>query len=98
MNRFVWDLRYPPPLTLPYGYYGALLGYTVYTLADHAVPTDTPRQQPQGPLVVPGKYKVELRMLARPCSRPLTLTDLASPRFAVGPGGATRCGSALTAA
>jgi len=60
VNRFVWNLRYPPPLTLPYGYYGALLGYTEYTLADHAVPGDTPRLQPQGPLVVPGKYNLNL--------------------------------------
>ena len=61
VNRFAWDLRYPPPATLPYGYYGELLEYTEYTLADHAVPGETPRQQPRGPLVVPGKYTAELR-------------------------------------
>ena len=61
VNRFVWDLRYPSPPTLPYGYFGQLLEYTEYTLADHAVPGQTPRVQPQGPLVVPGKYTVELR-------------------------------------
>ncbi len=38
VNRFAWDLRYPVPATLPYGYYGNLLDYTEYTLADHAVP------------------------------------------------------------
>ena len=37
VNRFAWDLRYPAPLTLPYGYYGNLLEYTEYTLADHAI-------------------------------------------------------------
>jgi hypothetical protein len=73
VNRFVWNLRYPPPLTLPYGYFGALLGYTEYTLADHAVPGDTPRQQPQGPLVVPGKYKAELRYANQTLQQPLTL-------------------------
>jgi hypothetical protein len=73
MNRFVWDLRYPPPLTLPYGYYGALLGYTEYTLADHAVPSDTPRQQPQGPLVAPGKYRVEVSYAGKKLEQPLTL-------------------------
>ena len=61
MSRFVWDLRYPAPKTLPYGYFGALLGYTEYTLSDHAVPSDTPRLQPQGPLVAPGRYNLKLR-------------------------------------
>ena len=60
MNRFAWDLRYPAPLTLPYGYYGNLLEYMEYTLADHAIAGLTPREQPRGPLVVPGKYTVEL--------------------------------------
>lgn len=61
INRFVWDLRYPEPASLPYSYYGELLEYTEYTLADHAVPGLTPREQPRGPLVAPGKYTVELR-------------------------------------
>lgn len=60
VNRFVWDLRYPAPPSLPYGYFDELLRYTEYTLADHAVPGLTPRQQPRGPLVVPGKYTLEL--------------------------------------
>ncbi len=60
LNRFVWDLRYPPPLSLPYGYSGNLIEYTEYTLADHAIPGKTPREQPQGPLVVPGAYDMEL--------------------------------------
>jgi hypothetical protein len=53
-------LRYPPPLSLPYGFFGGLAEYTEYTLPDHAIPGDTPRVQPQGPFVVPGKYTVEL--------------------------------------
>ncbi|MGA2904056.1 MAG: glycoside hydrolase [Candidatus Korobacteraceae bacterium] len=73
VNRFAWDLRYAPPLTLPYGYYGNLLGYTEYTLADHAVPGLTPRLQPQGPLVVPGKYTVELRYAGQTLRHPLTI-------------------------
>jgi photosystem II stability/assembly factor-like uncharacterized protein len=60
VNRFVWDLRYPASPALPYGYDAELLGYTEYTLADHAVPGLTPRHQPRGPLVVPGKYTIEL--------------------------------------
>ena len=72
-NRFVWDLRYPSPATLPYSYYGELLEYTEYTLADHAIPGLTPRQQPRGPLVVPGQYTVELTAGGKTLKQPLTL-------------------------
>jgi hypothetical protein len=61
LNRFVWDLRYPPPAVLPYSYSGDLLEYTEFTLIDHAIPGQTPRIQPQGPLVAPGLYTAELR-------------------------------------
>ena len=71
VNRFVWNLRYPPPQTLPYGYDGDLLEYAEYTLADHAVPGLTPREQPRGPLVVPGKYTVELRYAGQTLRQPL---------------------------
>ncbi|HYA63329.1 MAG TPA: hypothetical protein VED66_08995, partial [Candidatus Sulfotelmatobacter sp.] len=60
VNRFVWDLRYPHPKALPYGFFGARLEYTEYTLPDHAVPGETPRFQPPGPLVVPGTYELVL--------------------------------------
>ena len=53
MNRFVWDLHYPPPTALPYGFFGEYLEYTEYTLPDHAVPGATPRFQPPGPVVPP---------------------------------------------
>ncbi|HUI53188.1 MAG TPA: hypothetical protein VLX60_15495 [Terriglobales bacterium] len=56
VNRFVWDLRYAHPTALPYGYFGARLKYTEYTLPDHAVPGHTPRFQPPGPLIAPGAY------------------------------------------
>jgi hypothetical protein len=73
VNRFAWDLRYPTPTTLPYGYYGELLEYTEYTLADHAVPGLTPREQPRGPLVVPGKYSVALTYAGETYKQPLTI-------------------------
>jgi photosystem II stability/assembly factor-like uncharacterized protein len=73
VNRFVWNLRYPPPLCLPYGYSGNLLEYTEYTLADHAVPGLTPRLQPRGPLVLPGKYTIELRVGGQSLRQPLTV-------------------------
>jgi photosystem II stability/assembly factor-like uncharacterized protein len=73
LNRFVWDLRYPDPQALPYAYSGNLLEYTEYTLADHAVPSDTPRQQPQGPLATPGDYTVELSVDGQTYRQPLVV-------------------------
>ena len=73
VNRFVWELRYPAPATLPYSYYGDLLDYTEYTFADHAIPGLTPRQQPRGPLVAPGKYTAELRYNGKAMRQPLTV-------------------------
>ena len=73
VNRFVWNLRYPPPPSLPYGYYGKLLKYIEYTLADHAVPGLTPRLQPRGPLVLPGRYTIELRVGGQTLRQPLTV-------------------------
>jgi photosystem II stability/assembly factor-like uncharacterized protein len=73
LNRFVWDLRYPAPLSLPYSYYGKLLEYTEYTLADHAIPGNTPPEQPMGPLAAPGSYTVELSVGGQKLRQPLTL-------------------------
>jgi photosystem II stability/assembly factor-like uncharacterized protein len=73
MNRFVWDLRYPEPTPLPYGYFGELLGYTEYTFADHAIPSETPQIQPQGPLIVPGDYEAILTVDGKTYSQKLTV-------------------------
>ena len=73
LHRFVWDLRYDSPQALPASYYGPILQYTEYTLADHAIPYETPRQQPQGPLVVPGNYTVELTVDGETYKQPLTV-------------------------
>jgi photosystem II stability/assembly factor-like uncharacterized protein len=73
LHRFVWDLRYDSPKALPASYYGPILEYTEYTLADHAIPHETPRQQPQGPLVVPGSYTVELTVDGQTYRQPLTV-------------------------
>lgn len=58
LNRFAWDLRYDPPPTLPYSYWGNALDYIEYTLTINAIPGETPVKQTLGPLVVPGKYEV----------------------------------------
>ena len=71
LHRFVWDLRYDSPRALAASYYGPILQYTEYTLADHAIPHETPRQQPQGPLVVPGNYMVELTVDGQTYRQPL---------------------------
>jgi hypothetical protein len=73
LHRFVWDLRYDSPQALPASYYGPILQYTEYTLADHAIPHETPRQQPMGPLVVPGNYTVELTVDGQTYKQPLTV-------------------------
>jgi photosystem II stability/assembly factor-like uncharacterized protein len=62
INRFVWNLQYPPPTVLPYGFFGERLDYTEYTLPDHAVPGETPRFQPPGPFVSPGTYDLVLKV------------------------------------
>lgn len=73
LNRFVWNLRYPDPATVPYGYFGGHLDYIEYTLADHAIPGETPRNQPQGPLIVPGEYEVALTVNGKTYRQPLTV-------------------------
>jgi hypothetical protein len=75
MNRFVWNLRLPNPKVLPFGYSGAILSHLEYTLADHAIPGQTPREQPEGALVVPGEYTVELAAGGRTEKQSLTVKE-----------------------
>ncbi len=59
-HRFVWDLHYPPPTVLRYGYpISAIYG-------------DTPRH-PLGPAVMPGDYVVRLGVNGRSYTQPLTV-------------------------
>ncbi|HXW54152.1 MAG TPA: hypothetical protein VEJ67_00285 [Candidatus Cybelea sp.] len=74
LNRFVWDLRYPPPAALNYSYYGNILDYVEYTLSDHAIAGDTPREQALGPLVTPGQYEVTFIGNGVLMKQPLTIT------------------------
>jgi photosystem II stability/assembly factor-like uncharacterized protein len=66
LHRFVWDLRAADPPTLTYGYFGGKLDYIEYTLPDHAIVGQTPRQQPPGALVVPGTYEAILTVDGKP--------------------------------
>lgn len=60
LNRVVWNMQWPAPNTLTYNFRGRHIDYIEYTLPDHAVPGETPMNQPPGPLVVPGTYEVIL--------------------------------------
>jgi hypothetical protein len=60
MHRWVWDLRYSAPLAVTRGY------------PISAVPHATPRQ-PQGPLAVPGNYRVRLTFDGQHLEAPLVL-------------------------
>jgi photosystem II stability/assembly factor-like uncharacterized protein len=74
LNRFAWDLRYPAMKTLRYSYYGNALDYIEYTLSDHAVPGEFPRELQPGPFVVPGEYSLVLTVNGKTYRQPLTVT------------------------
>ena len=81
LNRFVWNLRLPDPPTLPYNFYGKHIDYIEYTLPDYAIPGLTPRHQPQGPLVAPGKYELVLTVGGKTYRQPLVVNP--DPRVRV---------------
>jgi hypothetical protein len=83
MHRVTWDLRYPDPPTLNYGYSGTLLDYREYTLSWHAIPGKTPRSTLVGPMVNPGSYTAKLTVDGRTLTQPITV--IADPRVAVSP-------------
>jgi photosystem II stability/assembly factor-like uncharacterized protein len=80
MNRFAWNLRYEHPKVLPFAYSGGILTYVEYTMAEHAIPGATPREQPEGPLAVPGQYTVELTVAGKSYKQPLIIKP--DPRVA----------------
>jgi photosystem II stability/assembly factor-like uncharacterized protein len=73
INRFAWNLRYPHPRAISYSYFGTRLDYIQFTLTDDAIPGQTPRHFPRGPLVVPGKYEIALTVGGRTYRRPLVV-------------------------
>jgi hypothetical protein len=72
MNRFVWDLRYERPRALRYG-------YSISAVPGNAI------MEPEGPLVLPGKYEVRLTVNGKIFTAPLEVKM--DPR--VGPAPAT---------
>jgi photosystem II stability/assembly factor-like uncharacterized protein len=75
MHRMAWDLRYPFPKSINYGYFGGVLDYTEYTLTWHAIVGATPRVQPVGPIAIPGTYEVRLSVNGHDYTRALTLKN-----------------------
>jgi hypothetical protein len=60
LHRWIWNLHYPDPVTTTRGY------------PISAVPHATP-QEPQGPLALPGSYRVRLTVDGRRTEAPLSL-------------------------
>jgi photosystem II stability/assembly factor-like uncharacterized protein len=75
VHRWVWDLHYPAPVS-------ATRGYPI-----SAVPHATPRQ-PEGPLAIPGNYRVRLTFEGRRIEAPLNLKP--DPRVPASPEALTR--------
>jgi photosystem II stability/assembly factor-like uncharacterized protein len=70
-NRFVWDLRYPPPPVARHE----------YSIA--AIPGEGTVEEPEGPLVLPGDYAVKLTVAGRSYVQPLQVE--LDPRVHVAP-------------
>jgi photosystem II stability/assembly factor-like uncharacterized protein len=83
MHRINWDLRYPDPPTLNYGYNGTVLDYREYTLNWHALPGLTYRSTLVGPMVLPGPYTAKLTVNGRSYSQSFDV--VADPRVPVAP-------------
>jgi hypothetical protein len=81
MHRINWDLRYPDPPSLNYGYSGNALDYREYTLNWHAIPGKTYRNTVVGPMVLPGTYAAKLNVDGATLSQ--TFTVVQDPRVTV---------------
>jgi len=81
MHRVNWDLRYPDPPSLNYGYSGNALEYREYTLNWHAIPGKTYRNTVVGPMVLPGSYVAKLNVDGVTLSQ--TFTVVQDPRVTI---------------
>jgi photosystem II stability/assembly factor-like uncharacterized protein len=61
MHRFVWDLRFPRPKALHYG-------YSIAAVWKEETPV-----HPEGLLIMPGKYKAVLKVMGKECSQEFTV-------------------------
>jgi photosystem II stability/assembly factor-like uncharacterized protein len=83
MHRFVWDLRYPTPPPLDYGPDGNPSSIVSYGIVAPAIKGQSPRQQPIGPLVLPGTYTVALTVGGNTTTRDLRVVN--DPRSPASP-------------
>jgi hypothetical protein len=81
MHRIAWNLRYPDPPALNFGYSGTMLDYREYTLNWHALPGQTPRSTLVGPMVPPGTYTARLELAGQAYTQPIVV--VADPRVQV---------------
>ena len=63
LNRFVWDLRYPPPPAERHG-------YSIAAIAGHGTVAE-----PEGPLILPGEYRLRLTAAGRTLTQPLRVEN-----------------------
>jgi photosystem II stability/assembly factor-like uncharacterized protein len=75
LHRLVWDLRYPTPPSLDYDREGNPSDTVSYGIVAPAVLGRSPRQQPIGPLVLPGTYSVTLTADRGTVTRPLRVVN-----------------------
>jgi hypothetical protein len=75
MHRLVWDLRYPTPPPLAVDADGVDADQVSYGIIATAKVGETPKQQPVGPLVLPGTYEVRLTAGGGTLTRQLAVTN-----------------------
>src|SRR2546426_324693 len=63
LNRFVWDLRSPPPPAERHG-------YSIAAIAGHGTVAE-----PEGPLILPGEYRLRLTAAGRTLTQPLRVEN-----------------------
>jgi photosystem II stability/assembly factor-like uncharacterized protein len=75
MHRLVWDLRYATPPSLDVDADGTPSDTVSFGIIAPAVIGETSKQQPLGPLVLPGTYEVRLTVGGAQLSRTVTVTN-----------------------
>ena len=74
-HRLVWDLREPTPPSLDVTPDGLPMDTVSYGIIATAVRGESPKQQPVGPLVPPGRYTIELTHGTATATRTLTIVN-----------------------
>jgi hypothetical protein len=88
MHRFVWDLRYPTPPALDFDRDGRPSDSISYGIIAPAIRGASPRQQPLGPLVLPGAYRITVTADGASASRTLRVVN--DPRSTASASGLAR--------